>query len=297
MSVHLNFPASKATGIVHLRSEERYPPRSKLDEKIFNIDAYLADTIVPPSPLQIRSQEHQSRSRPCVKILFIRHGDTEWSDRRLIQGHQDVPLNSRGLEQAGQTAQHLAHRTFDRIYLSPMRRVGQTVEKILEKQKSYRVGHGLGVYPTQIIEDRRLLGQKMGSLTGQPYDRVDFVHDPSSADRFEGVEKYSEFERRVMNFGASMLGTEVHAARMSYSCSSHTLIAGHGVPLRILLANILQAGGWSRARVDTVLPLFYPVNRVSELVIHDVYRLPLEDGAMDWDATQSNPIHLSFSFI
>ena len=37
----------------------------------------------------------------CI-IYLTRHGETEWNEKKLIQGHTDIPLNEKGKKQAKQ---------------------------------------------------------------------------------------------------------------------------------------------------------------------------------------------------
>jgi broad specificity phosphatase PhoE len=45
---------------------------------------------------------------PAPTIYFIRHGETEWNAIGRLQGTQDVPLNERGVKQAGEAGAILA---------------------------------------------------------------------------------------------------------------------------------------------------------------------------------------------
>lgn len=42
-----------------------------------------------------------------MRLYLVRHGETDWNARRLVQGREDVPLNDRGRAQARATAQAL----------------------------------------------------------------------------------------------------------------------------------------------------------------------------------------------
>ena len=39
-----------------------------------------------------------------MKLILVRHGETEWNAERRLQGHADAPLSARGLEQARGTS-------------------------------------------------------------------------------------------------------------------------------------------------------------------------------------------------
>ena len=48
-------------------------------------------------------------------VYFIRHGETDFNKRCLIQGMSDIPLNDKGIQQAGIAAEWFEKQniTFD----------------------------------------------------------------------------------------------------------------------------------------------------------------------------------------
>ncbi len=63
-------------------------------------------------------------------IYLIRHGETDWNTKRLLQGATDIPLNQNGIEVAQLTAEGLCDVVFDVIFTSPLKRARQTAEII-----------------------------------------------------------------------------------------------------------------------------------------------------------------------
>ncbi|MDA0709003.1 MAG: histidine phosphatase family protein, partial [bacterium] len=68
-----------------------------------------------------------------TKLLLIRHGETDWNATGRIQGHQCVPLNTRGLRQAQAVADRLKQESFGAILSSDLKRALQTAEAIAER--------------------------------------------------------------------------------------------------------------------------------------------------------------------
>ena len=65
---------------------------------------------------------HAPADHPLQELLFIRHGETEWNSRKVIQGFKDIPLSPAGIEQTLAIAGRLAGSRIDAIYTSPLRR-------------------------------------------------------------------------------------------------------------------------------------------------------------------------------
>ena len=65
-------------------------------------------------------------------ILLIRHGSTEWNDKRLAQGHADIPLNDRGRREAKETAASLSEREIDAVYASDLSRAVETARPLAD---------------------------------------------------------------------------------------------------------------------------------------------------------------------
>jgi probable phosphoglycerate mutase len=65
-------------------------------------------------------------------LYLVRHGETDWNATGRWQGHTDVPLNERGLQQARLLAQRLQREgvRFDAIYSSDLTRAYQTAWEI-----------------------------------------------------------------------------------------------------------------------------------------------------------------------
>ncbi len=68
-----------------------------------------------------------------VKIVFVRHGETEWNRVERYRGRIDVPLNSAGDQQADVTARFISENWQPTaVYSSPLSRALETAKKIAE---------------------------------------------------------------------------------------------------------------------------------------------------------------------
>ncbi|MBS3873591.1 MAG: histidine phosphatase family protein [Firmicutes bacterium] len=70
-----------------------------------------------------------------LRIIVVRHGETDHNKNNILQGHLDIPLNETGVKQAEQLGTWLSQRyTIDHIYSSPLARALKTAELVAEKQ-------------------------------------------------------------------------------------------------------------------------------------------------------------------
>ena len=68
-----------------------------------------------------------------VKVVFIRHGQTEWNVSGRYQGQSDVALSKEGIAQAEKLAEHFPVASVDAVYSSDLMRARVTAEKVAEK--------------------------------------------------------------------------------------------------------------------------------------------------------------------
>lgn len=73
------------------------------------------------------------------KIYLIRHGETDSNSEHRFQGRLDLPLNSKGLQQAKSMSEYMAEKKIDIIYSSTMLRARMTAAELaMSKNMSYR---------------------------------------------------------------------------------------------------------------------------------------------------------------
>ena len=90
------------------------------------------------------------------EFLFVRHGQTDWNVRGLLQGRSDRPLTDKGVEQANEAAHLLRGESVGLIVSSPLARAVDTAEVISQR---------LNV-PIQVDSD--LIERSFGRYEGRP---------------------------------------------------------------------------------------------------------------------------------
>lgn len=67
-----------------------------------------------------------------MSIFVIRHGQTDYNIMKVYQGQTDIPLNSKGIEQAVEVAKKFENKKIYAILVSPLSRTKQTAQYISE---------------------------------------------------------------------------------------------------------------------------------------------------------------------
>lgn len=65
-----------------------------------------------------------------MEIYIVRHGETVWNEKKLLQGRTDIELNEHGRELARITGEALRDVHFDRVFSSPLVRAYETARLI-----------------------------------------------------------------------------------------------------------------------------------------------------------------------
>lgn len=71
------------------------------------------------------------KSQNALRLLLVRHGETDWNREGRFQGQMDIPLNPTGQQQARQAAEFLRSVPIHAAVSSPMLRPRETAEAIL----------------------------------------------------------------------------------------------------------------------------------------------------------------------
>ncbi|MEB3219852.1 MAG: histidine phosphatase family protein [Nostocales cyanobacterium 94392] len=67
-----------------------------------------------------------------IRLLLVRHGETDWNQQSKYQGQTDIPLNENGKLQSEKLAEFLKDVSIDKTFSSSLLRAKQTAEIILK---------------------------------------------------------------------------------------------------------------------------------------------------------------------
>ncbi|UCB46161.1 MAG: histidine phosphatase family protein [Spirochaetota bacterium] len=65
-----------------------------------------------------------------MRVILIRHGETDWNQEKIYRGRIDVTLNTNGVKQAGIIGSRLSELDIDAFYSSPLVRAYETAKII-----------------------------------------------------------------------------------------------------------------------------------------------------------------------
>ena len=158
-----------------------------------------------------------------MRLILVRHGETEWNIRNRVQGQKGVPLNRKGKEQAKKVGLRLKNEQIDAIYSSDLTRARQTAAEIA---KFHRV---------PIHYDRLLRERSFGKFEGMLVNEWRKIRDKSSLPAYlyrpPGGESYVDLQKRINKFLTSI--KKKHG--------KHTvLVVSHGGVIRTFITVITK---------------------------------------------------------
>ena len=122
-------------------------------------------------------------------LCLIRHGQTDWNKKFLIQGRENNPLNEEGIIQAYVTANLLLNNdsNWDVIISSPLIRAVQTAEIIKDKLN----------LKSPIIINNNVIEREFGAAEGLTISEE--VYDRINNDDYDNLETCKELQKRSMD--------------------------------------------------------------------------------------------------
>lgn len=162
-----------------------------------------------------------------MRVLLVRHGETEHNKEDSITGQMDISLNQVGIKQAEKAAERLENEGFDAAYSSDLERTYETTKIIAEKHglhperyKEFRE-RGFGEYEDRNLEDYRKLER---NFEGEKHELK-----PENGESLKEV-------------GERFIG-KLNNLRKIHSKDDKILVGGHGVAIKATLMIILNSGG------------------------------------------------------
>ena len=95
-----------------------------------------------------------------MRLILVRHGQTDYNLHHRYQGQLDIPLNQTGLEQANKLVNRLSKDQIDAIYASDLARCVQTIELVAKARK------------LDIQKDARWRELSFGNWEGMSYQEI-----------------------------------------------------------------------------------------------------------------------------
>jgi broad specificity phosphatase PhoE len=247
--------------------------------------------------------------RSRLRILIVRHGETDHNVQGIIQGQLDTDLNAIGRKQAHFVAQSLANEHIDEVYSSPLKRASDTAKAIVEQNPNRKYDR------MQFWYDKRLKERGFGSLEGRKYDR-----SKPKRDSIDGIEQTNVFCDRLASFlsdavvrsapfeqqtktnsewvdepdsNATTYPAE-DSARMQTSgppphlnragCSRTIALVAHGAAISAMVGNVLLDTGIAAMSAGVQRTRIWNCS-VTEVIVNDVNGLPLlSNGKLDMKA-------------
>lgn len=154
---------------------------------------------------------------PTTRLYLMRHGQTDWNAKGILQGRSDIALNETGRLQAHSAGQKLAVLAFDAVYSSPLCRAAETA-------------HIVSGLPRRAIQlDERLLEIAFGDNEGKDThllgpDFGTFFSAPAQYIPSKGGESLFDLQRRVYSFLPFLL--RHHEGKTVLAASHGAAIAG-----------------------------------------------------------------------
>ncbi|MCU0338685.1 MAG: histidine phosphatase family protein [Spirosomaceae bacterium] len=184
-------------------------------------------------------------------IYLIRHGETDFNRRGVVQGSGiDAHLNDLGRAQAQAFFETYQHVDFDKIYTSKLIRTVQSVEGFLDKGHAHEAHEGLNEISWGVRE-----GRTPNSMDSDYYRWLIESWQNGQTDLpAEGGESPEDVQKRLLPV------VELILARPE---EKTVLVAMHGRAMRVLLATIL---GQPLAKMDD-----YPHHNVCLYLLHYDY--------------------------
>lgn len=163
-----------------------------------------------------------------MEIYIVRHGETIWNEKKLLQGRTDIELNENGRRLACMTGESLMNTHFDKIYSSPLKRAYETATLIAN-------GRDIPIIKNDLIRELSFgdwEGQNMSELLKDDTQKFKyFFKEPHLYRTTTNGETLEELCDRAATFMKTIIEPEAKEC-------SRIMIVAHGAINKALMMHI-----------------------------------------------------------
>ena len=181
-----------------------------------------------------------------MKIILIRHGQTEWNSIGKMQGSSDVQLSQEGIHQARLLAAHFPFQRVDAIYSSPLSRA-HTTASILANKFNLHVQIEPKFRETSFGNWEGMLLRDLAKADPENFEK--FFMQPEEL-KIPNAETFLQTQERAMDAIQKIISQHKEEE------NSHIIIVAHGAVNRTILCAFLEMSlnkMWAIAQFNTAL--------------------------------------------
>jgi phosphoserine phosphatase len=172
-----------------------------------------------------------------MRLIIVRHGESEWNRIGRYQGQADAPLSDTGVSQAEALGARLSREQFDAIYTSPLQRAARTAEAIARYHPDVPFYRDAGIME---IHHGDWQGLYINDVVERYADGLEEWRQHPTRAQFPNGESFSNILKRVLDFKERLLSD--HSDRT-------ILVSTHDVVVKILVSDAL---GMNMDRINRI---------------------------------------------
>ena len=224
-----------------------------------------------------------------MKLVLVRHGESEWNKLNLFTGWHDVDLSEKGHEEAKQGGRILKEEgyDFDVAYTSYLKRAIHTLNHILDEMdrnwipvnKCWQLNerHYGALQGLNKSETAEKYGEEQVKIWRRSFDVKPPALDPSDAEAPQNQEMFRNIDPAVLPLHESLETTIARAVpffneviKKDMEAGKRVIIAAHGNSLRALVKYFdnISNDDIINVNIPTGVPLVYEFDDNFKAVNH-----------------------------
>lgn len=192
-----------------------------------------------------------------MRIILVRHCQTEWNALGKLQGQSNNPLNEDGKRLAKKLAKALEKIRIDKIYSSDLKRCLETAREIAKKHNA-EIGIKPEIREIDLGEMEGVRKEEVKKLNPGWYERrkEDKYNIP-----FPDGESYADVEKRITPFLEEVLKAEG---------DSTILIVAHEGTNRVIIGKLLGMENREIPKISSPIGCIYFIDLINKEIEYEI---------------------------